>query len=115
MNSIYHESPVVTSGIKRNGDKTKHGGVSLTPHATELLAERDGPKPVWIRSPKHGTEPYTGLTRAKLYQLAGEGRIETRCLRETGRIRGVRLFSLQSVLAYIDRCPKGMKQEGGSK
>jgi len=110
---ILHARPGVTSGINRNGDKTQHGG-RLAPLAAELLSEREGPLPVWIRAPKNGLEPITGLSRAKLYQLAAEGKILTRCLREKGRVRGVRLFSLNSVLCFIDSCPMGMDQEGGA-
>lgn len=109
---ILHARPGVTSGINRNGDKTQHGG-RLTPLAAERLSERESILPVWIRAPKNGLDPVTGLSRAKLYQLAGEGKILTRCLREKGRVRGVRLFGLSSVLDYINDCPSGMEQEGG--
>jgi hypothetical protein len=85
------------------------------PQSHDLLAERDGRLPVWIRSPKRGNDPYTGLSRAMLYRLAADGLIVTRCLRENGRIRGVRLFSLSSVLGYIEGCPTGIKQEGGAQ
>lgn len=107
-----HACPGTTSGDNGNGGKTQQGR-RLSPLSSELLSERDGRLPVWIRAPKHGLEPFTGLTRAKLYQLAGEGKILTRCLREKGRVRGVRLFSLSSVLGFIDSCPAGMEQEGG--
>ena len=75
----------------------------LSPAATELLHEREGTLPVWIRSPRRGHEHYTGLSRAKLYKLAGLGVIQSRSLREPGHVRGVRLFNLRSILDYIDR------------
>jgi len=67
-----------------------------------LLAERDKGLPVWIRSPKSGTEHFTGFSRAKLYALAGEGSIRSTSIREPGQIRGTRLFNLASILAFIE-------------
>jgi hypothetical protein len=74
----------------------------LSTTAADLLAEQTGDLPVWIRSPKVGVERYTSLSRAKLYQLAGEGKIKSASLREPGRVRGCRLFHLASILAYIE-------------
>lgn len=75
----------------------------LSPTATELLHERDGSLPIWVRAPRRGHEHFSGLTRAKLYHLAGLGVIQTRSLREPGRVRGVRLFNLSSILDFIER------------
>jgi hypothetical protein len=77
---------------------------TVTERLSELLAERAGPMPVWVRPPKEGTERYSGLTRPKLYELANSGRIRTASLREPGRTTGVRLFHLGSILDYIARC-----------
>ena len=76
----------------------------LSPQVAELLIERDGLLPVWIRSPKSGPEHYTGFTRSKLYQLAGEGKIRSVSIREPGQVKGVRLFHLSSILNFIARC-----------
>ena len=76
----------------------------LSPQVAELLIERDGLLPVWIRSPKGGPEHYTGFTRSKLYQLAGEGHIRSVSIREPGQVKGVRLFHLSSILDFIARC-----------
>jgi hypothetical protein len=70
--------------------------------AAELLNDRAGALPVWIRPPSRGQEFYTGLSRPKLYQLAADGKIVTRSLREPGQIKGTRLFLLSSILAYIE-------------
>ena len=75
----------------------------LSPIAAELLQDRDGPLPVWVRAPRRGHEHYSGLTRAKLYHLAALGVIQARSLREPGRVRGCRLFNLRSILEFIDR------------
>jgi hypothetical protein len=69
--------------------------------ARELLQDQSAGLPVWIRPPKQGVEFYSGLSRAKLYELGGKGKIETRSLRDPGAIKGTRLFLLQSVLDFI--------------
>ena len=46
----------------------------LSTTAAELMAERQGQLPVWIRSPKSGPEHYVGFTRAKLYELSANAR-----------------------------------------
>ena len=72
--------------------------------ASELLSDRDGPLPIWIRSPKGGPEHYTGFSRSKLYELATKGRIRSTSVREPGQIRGTRLFNLRSILDFIESC-----------
>ncbi len=76
----------------------------LSPQVAELLAERDGLLPIWIRSPKSGNDHYTGFSRSKLYMLASGGHIRSVSIREPGQVKGVRLFHLASVLDYIARC-----------
>ncbi len=94
--------------MKTDLNTRSHGGTIVAPEATpavrrklattaaELMAERQGQLPVWIRSPKAGPEHYTGFTRAKLYQMAGEGKIRSVSIREPGQVKGVRLFHLGS-------------------
>jgi hypothetical protein len=71
----------------------------------QLLKERNGLLPVWIRAPIRGPEFFTGFSRAKLYQLAADGLIKTKSIKEPGKERGTRLFNLPSILAYIDSVP----------
>jgi hypothetical protein len=78
----------------------------VSARADELLNERAGLLPVWVRSPKSGVEFYSGVTRSKMYELAGNGLIATRSIREPGQTRGTRLFNLRSLLDYIERCPQ---------
>ncbi len=75
--------------------------------AAELAAERDGHLPVWVRAPKCGHEFYSGCSRAKLYEWAAKGFIRSVSIREPGQIKGVRLFHLASILAFIERCEAG--------
>ena len=78
---------------------------SLSPTASELLQERGaGGRPVWIRAPKIGNEFYSGLSRSKLYELAGEGDIRSVSIRKPGQVKGTRLFNLQSILDFIEGC-----------
>jgi hypothetical protein len=70
----------------------------------ELLSERQGTLPVWIRSPKSGPEFYSGFCRSKLYEEAGKGNIRSVSIREPGQVKGTRLFELNSILAFIEKC-----------
>ena len=72
--------------------------------AQELLREQRGGLPVFVRPPTRGPEHYSGISRAKLYQLAGDGRIRTVSIKERGKLRGCRLFDLASILRYIESC-----------
>jgi hypothetical protein len=76
----------------------------LSARASELLSDRAGPLPIWIRSPRSGPEHYTGFSRSKLYELAAKGRISSRSIRERGQTRGTRLFNLRSILDFIESC-----------
>jgi hypothetical protein len=84
---------------------TLENGKQPAPSRTaQLAAERDGNLPVWVRAPKHGHEFFSGCSRAKLYEWAAKGFIRSVSIREPGRIKGVRLFHLASVLGFIERC-----------
>ena len=75
----------------------------IAPSIDNRLAEHKRELPVWIRAPKTGQEYYTGLTRAKLYHLAGRGVIRSFLLRDPGNLKGCRFFHLQSILDYLER------------
>jgi hypothetical protein len=68
------------------------------------MADRNGDLPIWVRAPKRGHEFYSGCTRAKLYEWAAKNLIRSVSIREPGRIKGVRLFHLASILAFIEQC-----------
>ena len=70
---------------------------------TELLEEQNGKLPVWIRCPARGHEHFTGFSRSKLYELSSKGLIKSVSIREVGQTRGTRLFSLGSILGYINQ------------
>jgi hypothetical protein len=78
----------------------------------ELLSDRNGILPVWIRSPKSGPEHYTGIGRSKLYELNAQGKIRSISIREPGQLKGTRLFDLRSILRFLDSC-EGNEAPGG--
>jgi predicted site-specific integrase-resolvase len=43
-----------------------------------------------------------GISRSVLYRLFAEGKIKSTSLRERGKLRGKRLFSLDSVAALLE-------------
>ena len=57
----------------------------------------------WIRLPTKGRCPYTGFSRAGYYTLIAQGRIKSANVREPGKLTGIRLVWLPSVLEYIER------------
>jgi hypothetical protein len=84
----------------------------LPAKVTELLNDRHGIMPCWVRSPKLGAEYYSGFGRAKLYELAGAGKIRSVSIREPGQVKGTRLFNLASILAFIEKCEQAATPEG---
>ena len=89
----------------KQGDNTADNDKRSTlSNAAQFVAERDGDLPVWVRAPKRGHEYYSGCSRAKLYEWATKRFIRSVSIREPGRIKGVRLFHLASILAFIERC-----------
>ena len=102
-------SPVMsyTSYTKAMTSKTAQitsANYRLGPRAEEILADRHGGIPVWIRPPKRGVEFYTGMSRAKLYEGATKGHFRSVSIREPGQTKGTRLFHLGSILNFIERC-----------
>ena len=90
-----------TSNVRSNGGSVRR---AIPAKARELLGDQSNGRPVWIRSPKLGVEFYSGLSRSKLYELAGKNFIRSVSIREPGQVKGTRLFNLQSILDFIARC-----------
>jgi len=71
-------------------------------------------QPEFIRLPKGGLEPYSGLSRSKLNQLVLPCRengykapVRSVCLRKPGAVKGTRLIHLASLLAYLNSQMEG--------
>ena len=94
-------TPPASAGVTENG---KHPAQS---RAAQVISDREGNLPVWVRAPKRGHEFYSGCSRPKLYEWAAKGFIRSVSIREPGRVKGVRLFHLASILAFIERCEAG--------
>jgi hypothetical protein len=52
-----------------------------------------------------------GIGKSTLYRLADEGKCKSSSLRERGKLRGKRLFSCDSVAAYIESMVTGGEEE----
>jgi hypothetical protein len=57
-------------------------------------------RPEW--APAQTIARIYGISRSSLYELAAAGKIRTSSLRKRGRTRGKRLFSTDSVAAFIE-------------
>jgi hypothetical protein len=62
-------------------------------------------RPEFIRPPRGGLCPWSGLSRAKIYELIHSGKIKSVCLRKPGATRGARLIHLESLLRYLHSQP----------
>jgi hypothetical protein len=62
--------------------------------------------PEFIRLPKPGTNcPICGLGRTTMYQLCVRGLVQSKSLRERGKLRGTRLVDFDSLMKYIRSRP----------
>lgn len=65
--------------------------------------------PEFIRLPKPGTKcPHTGLTRTVMFKLCQDGLVASKTLRRPGCIRGTRIVSFESLMAYLNNLPSDM-------
>lgn len=92
------------SNADRGGALAQQNTRPIPAKARELLQDQSNGLPVWIRSPKQGVEYYSGFSRAKLYEGAGKGHFRSVSIRSPGQVKGTRLFNLQSILAFIEKC-----------
>ena len=93
--------------------------VAAPASATSTTSERE-----FLRLPKSGQCPITGLTRSKLYDLISPSEdngfkppVKSVSLRKPGQIKGTRLIVLQSLLDYlyreVDKFQHALAKEGG--
>ena len=103
------------------GGQTGHttAPVAAPASAASTPSERE-----FIRLPKSGQCPITGLTRSKLYDLISPNEdngfkppVKSVSLRKPGQIKGTRLIVLQSLLDYlyreVDKFQHALAKEGG--
>ena len=103
------------------GGQTGHttAPVAAPASAASTPSERE-----FIRLPKSGQCPITGLTRSKLYDLISPNEdngfkppVKSVSLRKPGQIKGTRLIVRQSLLDYlyreVDKFQHALAKEGG--
>jgi hypothetical protein len=99
-------------------------GNTTAPVAAPASATSTPSQPEFIRLPKSGPCPITGLTRSKLYDLISPNEdngfkppVKSVSLRKPGQIKGTRLIVRQSLLDYlyreVDKFQHALAKEGG--
>ena len=99
-------------------------GHTTAPVAAPASATSTPSQPEFIRLPKSGTCPITGLTRSKLYDLISPSEdngfkppVKSVSLRKPGQTKGTRLIVLQSLLDYlrgeVEAFQQSIGREGG--
>jgi hypothetical protein len=66
-------------------------------------------KPEWIRLDEAVRR--FGLSRSRLYQLIGERRIKSFCLRERNQIKGTRLLNFDSLCEFFEKEAQSEQEE----
>lgn len=72
----------------------------------EYELERGGqpnPRDRWIRLPTKGRCPFTGMSRGWFYNAIHRGVIKSASIRQPGKLTGVRVVYLASVMDYIEK------------
>ncbi len=94
--------------------KSGHAQTTVAPIIAASANAAEPTRPEFIRPPKGGLEPFTGLSRAKLYELITPNAtnefkppVKSVCLRKPGAVKGARLIHLQSLLDYLHRNAEG--------
>lgn len=80
---------------------------TISPSIENRLAEHQRGMPVWIRAPKSGHEYYSGLSHAKLYELARRGVIRSFSLRDPGSSADLSKHGLPTLVGVIDLVRSG--------
>ena len=94
----------MTANVTNSTGKAQPSTRPIPARARELLQDQAAGLPVWIRPPKSGVEFYSGFSRSKLYEEANNRHIRSVSIRAPGQVKGTRLFHLQSILTFIERC-----------
>ena len=84
------------------GHVMQHAAMPSDDGAQNVAHTNAAVRPEWIRLPKEGKScPYSGLSRSYLSNLLRSQEVKSKVLRHPGAIRGVRLVSYDSLMAYI--------------
>ena len=90
---------------QKDGANSSIGGISNVAHV----------RPEW--GDAKAVQSRFGICKSTLYRLTEDGKIRSSSLRERGKLRGKRLFSMDSVAAYIESMASGGEcdEKAGSK
>jgi len=66
-----------------------------SPKAAELLNDRNGNLPSWVRSFKIGVKYFSGFSRTKLYEGSGKWGFRSVPIRRPGQVKGSRRFHMR--------------------
>jgi len=86
------------------------GTIENTAAGNTATARRNTEKPEWLRLPQPGSKcPFTGLSRSTLNEICIDGPVnghkapvKSVVLKKRGAMRGIRLISYDSLMAYLD-------------
>lgn len=67
------------------------------------LSNGEGQSARWVRLPTNAGERLQGLSRATIYNLINDGVIKSASLKQPGKLTGIRVIWLPSLLEYIER------------
>jgi helix-turn-helix protein len=76
-----------------------------SPNHTDILADnppiQTKQRPEWLRV--DDTVKLFGISRSKIYELIADRRIKSFCLRERGKIKGIRLISYDALREFLEK------------
>ena len=75
------------------------------------LTDGEGKYEQWVRLPTKPGERLQGLSRAFIYILINEGQVKSACIKKPGKLTGIRLIWLQSLMDYIEGCVESPKNQ----
>jgi hypothetical protein len=85
--------------------------VNVSNH-TETLANEPAQahfRPEWIRIDEAVRR--FGISRSRFYQLIGDRKIKSFCLRERNKIKGIRLLSFDSICSFLESEAQAQQEE----
>lgn len=85
------------------------GSIRERIEATAIRMPTDPTRPEW--GDAKAVRARFGICRSTIIRLANEGKIRSSSLRERGKLRGKKLYSLDSVAAFIEKMASGGEGE----
>jgi hypothetical protein len=83
--------------------------VNTIEHPASVADTQAQQKPEWLRI--EAAVKLFGISRTKLYDLISSKRIKSFCLRERGKVKGLRLISYDSLCAFLEGQAQAAEEE----